>query len=159
MFSNQKKTKTFVIFVFPTRCWHLKKSTGRVFGSRRMPSRVTIRTLAARRSASSPTRVASALLWNAEYDCIYRVASNEFETTATITNLECMNHYLSHFVLPRSRTVTCLRPSSSSSWTTCCGFWQTRSSRPSSVMPNLWVRPWKSQPSSGRAELLNPFRL
>lgn len=65
----------------------------------------------------------------------------------------------SHFVLSRSKTVTCLRPNFSSSWTTSCGFWQTRSSRPSSIMPNLWVKPWKSQPSSGRAELLNPFRL
>lgn len=80
-------------------------------------------------------------------------------TTAALTHVECMNHCLSHFVLSRSRTVTCLRPSSSSSWTTCCGSWQTPSWRPSSIMPNLWVRPWKSRPSSGRAGLLNPFRL
>lgn len=141
---------------FPIRCWHLKKSTGRVFGLRPTPSRVTIRTSVARRSASSPTRVASALLWNAEYDCIF---DNLFTVLPqTIRLHECI-HYSSHCVLSRSKTVTCLRPNSSSSWTTSCGFWQTRSSRPSSVMPNLWVKPWKSRPSSGRAELLNPFRL
>lgn len=58
----------------------------------------------------------------------------------------------------RSRIATCWHPSCFSFWTTCCGCWPTPSSRPSSITPNLSVRPWRSLPSRGRAGLLNLCR-
>lgn len=88
--------------------------------------------------------------------------SNQLETTKSFFSvfiILCHLLTLSYFILSRSRTVMCLHPSCSSFWTTCCGFWQIHSLRPSYITPNLWVRPWKSQPSSGRAGLLNPYRL
>lgn len=88
--------------------------------------------------------------------------SNQLETTKSFFSvLIILRHLLTllYFILSRSRTVMCLHPSCSSFWTTCCGFWQTHSLRPSYITPNLWVRPWKSQPSSGRAGPLNLYRL
>lgn len=43
-------------------------------------------------------------------------------------------------------------------WTICCGCWQTLSSRPSSTTPSLWVKPWRSPASRGRAWLLKHCR-
>lgn len=50
------------------------------------------------------------------------------------------------------------RPSFFSFWMTCCGCWQTLSSKPSYITPNLWARPWRSQLSRERAWLLIPYR-
>lgn len=51
----------------------------------------------------------------------------------------------------RLRTATWWPPSWFWSWTTCCGCWLTRSSKPWCSTPNLSARPWKNLHSRERA--------